>query len=279
MKIAVLSGKGGTGKTFVSTNLAFAAGNAAYVDCDVEEPNGRLFFKPEELKTTSVKVKIPLVNPMKCSGCRKCVDFCKFNAMAFVKNRPIIFSSICHSCGGCALLCPENAISETERETGVVESGIHGSVRVITGVMNPGEESGVPIIKEALRQGFEASDTVIIDCPPGSACAVMESVSLSDYCVIIAEPTAFGLHNFRMVYELTRLMGKPCCAVINKESEKYGPLGDFCAENHIPVPLRIPYSEELALLGANANIASESKDEYKAMFSSLLGYIDREAVK
>ena len=279
MKIAVLSGKGGTGKTFVSTNLAIAAGKAAYVDCDVEEPNGRLFLKPENIKSTPIKVKTPLVNVMKCSGCRKCVDFCKFHAMAFVNNKPIIFPAICHSCGGCALLCPENAIKETEREIGVVEHGIHGDTRIITGVMNPGEESGVPIIKEALSEGFEASENVIIDCPPGSACAVMESVSMSDYCVIIAEPTAFGLHNFRMVYELSQLMGKHCCAVINKESEKYAPLEDFCSEHNIPVALRIPYSEELAALGANAHVASEAKEEYMEMFKSLLDYISREAKK
>lgn len=279
MKIAVLSGKGGTGKTFVSTNLAVAAEKAAYVDCDVEEPNGRLFLKPVEIKSTAVKVKIPLINAMNCSGCRKCVDFCKFHAMAFVKTRPIVFPAICHSCGGCAIVCPQDAIKETEREIGVVERGIHGSTEIITGVMNPGEESGVPIIKEALRQGFEASENVIIDCPPGSACAVMESVSMADYCVIIAEPTAFGLHNFRMVYELTQLMGKPCCAVINKESEKYAPLEDFCSENSIPEALRIPYSEELASLGANAHVASEEKEEYREMFKALLDYIGREAKK
>ncbi len=279
MKIAVLSGKGGTGKTFVSTNLAIAAGKAAYVDCDVEEPNGRLFLKPEGLKSTAVKVKVPLVNVMKCSGCRKCVDFCRFHAMAFVKNKPIIFSSICHSCGGCALFCPESAINETDREIGVVEQGIHGETRVITGIMNPGEESGIPIIKEALREGFESSENVIIDCPPGSACAVMESVSMSDYCVIIAEPTAFGLHNFSMVYQLSQLMGKPCCAVINKESETYPPLEDFCSYHHIPIALRIPYSEELATLGANAHVASEEKEEYREMFKSLLDYISMEAEK
>lgn len=279
MKIAVLSGKGGTGKTFVSTNLALAAGKAAYVDCDVEEPNGRLFLKPENIESTSVKVKTPLVNPMKCSGCRKCVDFCKFHAMAFVRNHPIIFPAICHSCGGCSLLCPENAIKETEREIGVVEKGTHGDTCVITGVMNPGEESGVPIIKEALREGIAAEENVIIDCPPGSACAVMESVTLSDYCVIIAEPTAFGLHNFRMVYELSQLMGKPCSVVINKQSEPYAPLEDFCKEHNIPIALRIPYSDELASIGAKADVASEAKEEYREMFKSLLDYISREAVK
>lgn len=278
MKIAVLSGKGGTGKTFVSVNLAVTAGNAAYIDCDVEEPNGRLFLKPEDLKSTAVMAKSPLVDISKCSGCRQCMNFCQFHAMAFVKDHPIIFPAICHSCGGCSLLCPEEAINETERELGVVEKGMHGSIHVITGVMNPGEESGIPLIKEALRQGFEASDDVIIDCPPGSACAVMENVSLSDYCVLIAEPTAFGLHNFRMVHELVSLMGKPCCAVINKEGEFYAPLYEYCEEHCIPVAARIPYSEELAAIGAGAEIACEKNAECRNMFLKLLSYI-REAVK
>lgn len=278
MKIAVLSGKGGTGKTFSSVNLAVAAGNAAYVDCDVEEPNGRLFLKPENVKTTEVSVRVPLINPMKCSGCRKCVDFCRFHAMAFVRNRPMIFPNICHACGGCSVICPENAVKETDRVIGHVENGCHGSIKVITGVMNPGEESGVPLIKEALKEGFEAAEDVIIDCPPGSACAVMESVSMSDYCVLIAEPTAFGLHNFRMVYELVSLMGKPCCAVINKESEPYKELDDFCNEHNIPVALRIPYSEKLASLGARADVAAEAEPECKEMFCGLLNYI-REAAK
>ena len=278
MKIAVLSGTGGTGKTFSSVNLAVAAGNAAYVDCDVEEPNGRLFLKPENIKTTEVSVKIPLINPMKCIGCRKCVDFCQFNAMAFVRNRPMIFSNICHACGGCSVICPENAVKESSRVIGCVENGSHKGLKVVTGVMNPGEETGVPLIKEALREGFEGSEDVIIDCPPGSACAVMESVSLSDYCVLIAEPTAFGLHNFGMVYELVKLMGKPCCAVINKESEPYSPLDTYCSENNIPIALRIPYSEKLAALGANAHIAAEEDSQCLELFTGLLNYI-REAAK
>ncbi len=278
MKIAVLSGKGGTGKTFSSVNLAAAAGNAVYVDCDVEEPNGRLFFKPENVNSTAVSVKIPLINPMKCTGCRKCVDFCQFHAMAFVRNRPMIFPAICHACGGCSIICPEDAVNETQRVIGYVESGSHNGVKVVTGVMNPGEESGVPLIKEALREGFAFGGDVIIDCPPGSACAVMESVSMSDYCVLIAEPTAFGLHNFRMVYELVSLMGKPCCAVINKESEPYAPLNSYCEEHNIPIALRIPYSDKLASIGAKADIAAEEDNDCKEMFSGLLEYI-REAVK
>lgn len=286
MKIAVLSGKGGTGKTFISVNLAAAAGNSTYIDCDAEEPNGRLFFKPENVQSEQVYVKIPEFDLDKCTGCRKCADFCRFNALICIKNRPHIFENICHSCGTCALICPSGAICEKKRAVGNVEYGKHGKINAVTGVLNPGEESSVPVINAALRKGFEMSGKtgenedagdIIIDCPPGSACSVTESVSKADFCILAAEPTAFGLHNFRMVYKLVSLLGKKCCVVINKESEPYAPLDDFCAENNIPVLLRIPYDEKLAALGANAQIAAEADEKYKAVFEKLLCKIKKEA--
>ena len=143
MKIAVLSGKGGTGKTLVSVNLAAAASKSTYVDCDVEEPNGHLFFKPEKLKEKPVKVSIPSLDENLCSGCRKCVDFCKFNALAFINNKPMLFEEVCHSCGGCILFCPQKALSEKSKKVGKVEFGKAKDVNVITGIMNLGEASEI----------------------------------------------------------------------------------------------------------------------------------------
>ena len=149
MNIAVLSGKGGTGKTLVSVNLAAAAKNSVYVDCDVEEPNGHLFFKPENIREEKISVKIPAVENKLCSGCRQCVDFCKFNALAYVKDKLIIFDDICHSCGGCVMLCPEKALTEKHKAIGKLQKGISGGVKVYTGILNAGEASGIPIIKNA----------------------------------------------------------------------------------------------------------------------------------
>ncbi|MCR5346160.1 MAG: ATP-binding protein [Fretibacterium sp.] len=277
MKLAVLSGKGGTGKTFVSVNLAAAAGKATYIDCDVEEPNGRLFFKPEGLTIKTVAVKQPAFDAEKCTGCRKCVDFCRFNALVFLRNKPMVFSEICHSCGGCMAVCPSGAVSETEKPVGTVECGRSGDVRVITGCINLGEPSGVPIIREALAGAPDTEELTVIDCPPGSACSVMESVQAADYCLLVAEPTAFGLHNFKMVFELAGLLHKPCGVVVNKTGGEYSALDDFCRGHGIPVLCRIPHSEKLAALGADGQIAALDDGEYAGLFQILLKDIRKEA--
>lgn len=277
MKLAILSGKGGAGKTFVSVNLAAAAGGATYIDCDVEEPNGRLFLKPERLTGKTITTKEPAFDAEKCTGCRKCVDFCCFNALVYVKTKPMLFSEVCHACGGCRLVCPSGAVSETEKPVGIVECGKSGDIRVVTGCMDLGEASGIPVIRAALAEAPDTDDLAVIDCPPGSACSVMECVQAADYCLLVAEPTAFGLHNVKMVYELASLLHKPCSAVINKADGKYPALEAFCREHGIPVLCRIPYTEKLAMLGASGRIAALADSEYAEMFRSLLGDIRKEA--
>ncbi|MBR5485789.1 MAG: ATP-binding protein [Oscillospiraceae bacterium] len=277
MRAAVLSGKGGTGKTFVAVNLAAAAGKSVYIDCDVEEPNGRVFFKPEGVNTETVYSLLPQFDAQCCTGCRKCVDFCHFNALAYIKNKPMIFQDVCHSCGGCLLVCPENAVSEIKRPVGIVEHGHSSGVQVVTGVLNVGEASAVPVIKAALEKGKELDDnTTVIDCPPGSSCSVMESVNEADYCVLVVESTAFGFHNFRMVYELVRLLGKPCGVVLNKKDVPYEPLESFCRENSLEILAEIPYSEKLAELAANGKIAAEHDEQAREIFVQLLNRIGGE---
>lgn len=283
MNIAVLSGKGGTGKTLLSVNMAAASESATYIDCDVEEPNGYLFFKPEEIIEENVSVKIPEVNKELCSGCRKCVDFCKFNALAFIKKAPIVFGDICHSCGGCSLLCPENAITEKDKVIGKIEKGKSQGIDVYTGILNTGEVSGVPIIEKLLEENRKSSSNgevsnnieeneklSIIDCPPGSACIVMESIKDADFCVLVAEPTAFGAHNLEMVYELVSLFGKPFGVVLNKCLDGENPSEEFCKEKGIKILGRVPFEKELGELNSNAKIAARESERYNKLFKNIL---------
>ena len=275
MKIAVLSGKGGTGKTFISVNLTFVAENSNYIDCDVEEPNGHLYFKPEIVKREKIYVKIPKVDKDSCSGCRRCVEFCKFNALAFIKNKVLVFEDICHSCGGCMLLCPENAITEKDKEIGEIQEGVFNNSNIYTGILNTGEETGVSIIKRLLNNANDKPYT-FIDCPPGSSCSVMESIKDADYCILVAEPTLFGVHNFNMVYNLVKLFDIPFGAVLNKCLYGENPAEKFCTDNNIKILCKIPFESELGRLNSNAEIASQKSEKYRSLFSSLLKTTEQE---
>jgi MinD superfamily P-loop ATPase len=276
MQIAVLSGKGGTGKTFISVNLACVTENAVYVDCDVEEPNGHLFLKPEITGKQSVFVSVPEWDKTKCTFCRKCVDFCRYNALALIKEKLYVFNEVCHSCGGCMILCPQKAITEKPREIGVVETGKSDDVTILTGCLNTGEVSGVPVIKALLKK-LDDSKNTIIDCPPGSACVVMESIKKADYCILVAEPTLFGVHNFQMVYELVKSFKKPFGAVLNKCIDSENPAKKFCEENNIPVLAELKYDEKLAKLNSDGLIAVRECEEYAKKFRQLLSAV-KEAI-
>lgn len=277
MKIAVLSGKGGTGKTFIAVNLAAAAKASTYVDCDVEEPNGHLFLKPEHVRDQEISVKIPVVDHEKCNGCRKCVDFCNFNALAYINNKLRIFDDVCHSCGGCLLVCPEDAFTEKDKVVGKVQRGISDNVIVWTGILNTGEATGIPIISELLNASSqEPSELTFIDSPPGSSCIVMESIKEADYCILVAEPTIFGVHNLNMVYELVTLFDKPFGVILNKCLGEDNPAEAYCMEKNLPILGRISFDSELGTLNANAEVAFRNDERYRELFSSLLETVTKE---
>lgn len=270
MKIAVLSGKGGTGKTLVSVNLAAVANQAYYFDCDVEEPNGYLFFQPTSIVSEKVDIELPIVDQKLCTGCRKCINFCKFNALAYVGDKLHIFESICHACGGCILFCPERALSTKYKTIGQIQKGKSGNVFVNTGILNAGEASGVPIIKELLKGEKQDQTISFIDCPPGSACAVMESIKDVDYCILVAEPSLFGTHNLAMVYDLVKLFKKPHGVILNKCLDGTDPSEQFCLKNGIKILGKIPFDNDLGLLNSNGLIAARESEKYKHVFASLL---------
>lgn len=272
MKIAVLSGKGGTGKTFVSVNLASAAKEAFYADCDIEEPNGHLFFKPENIKKEDISVKIPHIDQEECDGCRECCSFCAYNALAFVGGKVLLFDNLCHSCGGCKILCHNQAISEKDKRIGIVETGKSENVTVVTGHLNIGEASGIPIIKNIISK-LPKETFSVIDCPPGSACTVMESIQKADYCLLVAEPTLFGLHNMEMVFDLIKIFKKPYGVVINKYLFKNNPVKDFCLKNNIKILDEIAYDIKLGKFNSDGNIVVRNDSVYASRFEKLLNEI------
>lgn len=275
MRIAVLSGKGGTGKTLVAVNLACVADYAQYIDCDAEEPNGHLFFKPQNTEEKIINRLIPVIDETKCDLCRKCVDFCRFNALALIGNKIKVFDKICHSCGGCKIVCPQNAITEKEKRIGKIISGTSENVRVETGMTEVGESSAVPMISALLADKIDV-ETVITDCPPGCACTVMESIKDADYCVLVAEPTLFGVHNLNMVYELVKAFKKPHGVILNKCVEGIDIAENYCKEKQLKVISRIKFDKELGKLNSDGEIVSRVNAGYKAMFADTLKSIKEE---
>lgn len=274
MKISVLSGKGGTGKTFVSTNLAYIIGDCIYADCDVEEPNGCLFINPNFVAVEEVSVNYPEFDVQKCVGCRECVEFCKFSALAYVKDEIMIFKELCHGCGGCIKLCKTETLKEGSRVVGNVKFGRLKSINTRSGQMNIGEVTGVPIIKHIMNN-IPKHKTAVIDCPPGSSCLVMESIKDSDFCVLVTEPTIFGVHNLNMVYKLVNEFKIPCGVVINKWVDDNFIADKFCNDNNIPILLKIPFDKDIALEISNGYLISKN-DNYKHLFENLYENILKE---
>lgn len=276
MNIAVLSGKGGTGKTFISTNLARVLGTCTYIDCDVEEPNGHLFLKSEVYLEENVSVEIPEINLDKCDFCRICIDFCKFNALVGINEKVLVLDKMCHSCGGCMLLCPSQAINSNNRVIGKILKGSYKSIKTLTGVLNVGEASGVPIISKLLSRGQDLGGDIIIDSPPGSGCNVIESIKDADYCILVTEPTEFGLHNLKLVYKLVKFYKKPLGIIVNKDFCQFSPIDKFALKNNIRILEKIPYSQDLINKNTEGLLVVEESLDYKILFENIIGEVKSE---
>lgn len=274
MKIGVLSGKGGTGKTFISTNLASVIENSYYMDCDVEEPNGHLFFDVENRIEESVEVEIPMVNS-KCIGCKICVDFCKFNALAYISNKLYISEETCHSCGGCILFCPEKALDMKKYSIGKIIGGDRNNGKILSGFLNIGQSSGTAIISSLMDTIKDVEEDVIIDCPPGTACNVMDSIKNTDFCIVVAEPTIFGLHNFKMIEELLLLFNKPFGIIINKTRDSDNIIRTYASEKNIEILKEIPFNRELGNKISNSKLISLDDPFYEKIFMSIYDDIKR----
>jgi len=265
MQIAILSGKGGTGKTTVSTNLAKMLG-CRYVDCDVEEPNGAIFLKPNITETKDIQIPVPIIDEEKCTGCKKCVDICQFNALALVKQNVMLFEKLCHGCGACTIICPVNAISEQGRTVGKIDIGKYESNEFLSGTLNIGEPMAGPIISH-LKHLIDDSNT-IIDCSPGSSCNVVKAVQDADYAILVTEPTAFGLHDLKIAVELVRKMNIPFGVIINRVTKDDNLISRYCEEENIAILGTIPFDRKIAVLYSYGKLLAED-DAYKSIFEDI----------
>jgi len=296
MIVSVASGKGGTGKTTVAVNLALSLERALFIDCDVEEPNAHIFLKPELQRKEAAFVLIPEVDPDLCTHCGTCSEVCAFNAIAVLRGGDqggtvLVFPHLCHSCGACALLCPQHAIREVEKPIGVIEEGDAGNVRFVHGKLTVGEIMSPPLIRQvkdwilplyresrskqaSSNNEYQKQVAVIIDAPPGNACPVIAAIRGSDFCILVTEPTPFGLYDLKLAVQVMQGLSIPFGVVINRDGVGDHEVDEFCARSNIPIMMRIPMRRDIAERYASGlpivDVDARLREDFRALYQDVV---------
>jgi len=268
MRISIASGKGGTGKTTIATNLALALGAVQYIDADVEEPNGHLFLKPRVEERISVGIPVPKVDMSQCTHCGMCADICEYHAIVVIKDKLLTFPELCHGCGGCSYLCPADAIAEAERDIGVIEKGMAGPIEFVHAHLNVGEPMAPPLIRK-IKTLIHNAKPAIIDAPPGTSCPVVESVKGTDFCALVTEPTPFGLNDLMLAVEMVRILEIPFGVIVNMADIGNRDVWDYCQKEAIPILMEIPFDRKIAELYSKGTPLTQALPEYKKGFLKL----------
>jgi MinD superfamily P-loop ATPase len=275
MMISVASGKGGTGKTMVATSLALSLAirrKVQLLDCDVEEPNAHIFLNPVITRSEPVCIQVPVVDNKRCTHCGKCSEICAYHAISVLNNKVMVFSNLCHGCGACSFLCPEKAISEQGRQIGVVESGQSNGLGFVQGRLTVGEEMPTPVIRK-VKEWSDEDGVVVIDVSPGTSCPVVQSVKGSDFCLLVTEPTPFGLNDLMLTIEMVKDLGIPIGIVINRTGNGDNKVQEYCARESVPILLTIPLDINIAHLYSRGITLAEGIPRWRQRFIGLFDTI------
>jgi len=275
MIISIASGKGGTGKTLVATSLALALKDnhkLRLLDGDVEEPNDHVFLKPDISGSEPVFIPVPRIDEARCTRCGKCAEVCAYNAIAVLGEHVLTFSELCHGCGACSYLCPEKAITEENRQTGVVEWGDADGIDFVQGKLTVGEAMAPPVIRQ-VKKHIDSEGIAIIDSPPGTSCPVVETIEGSDFCLLVTEPTPFGLNDLVLAVETVRQLGIACGVVLNRAGVGDDRVEEYCRQENIPILLTIPLDTEIARLYSRGITLVEGMPEWQEKFVGLFAKI------
>jgi MinD superfamily P-loop ATPase len=272
MKIAIASGKGGTGKTTIATNLAVSlprAGRAVqYLDCDVEEPNGHIFLKPHIDCAEEVTVGVPQVDESKCTGCGRCGQLCQYSAIVCIQKHVLTFEQLCHSCGGCMAICPESAITEKPRRIGVAEYGDVDGVAFGHGRLDIGAIQTPALIRHVKHHAMDDA-VVILDAPPGTSCPVIEAVKGTDFVLLVTEPTPFGLNDLELAVGMVRALGLPFAVIINRCDIGDDGVTQYCRREGIDITMEIPNGRKIAEAYSRGRMMVDVMPEYTGQFRRL----------
>ena len=274
MIISVASGKGGTGKTTVSTNLALALErDVQLLDCDVEEPNAHLFVHPVMEKSETVTTPVPVVDETRCTLCGKCAEICQFKAIIVIGKTVLPFHELCHSCGGCVEVCPEDAITEAGRELGIIETGSRNGLRFAHGKLRIGEAMSPPLIAK-VRSLTIPEGLTIIDAPPGTSCPVIEAMKGAHFILLVTEPTPFGLHDLKLAVGAVRVLNIPCGLVINRSDLGDDEVRKYAEKEKVPILMEIPFDRKIAEAYSRGKTIIEAMPEWKQRFITLYETIE-----
>jgi MinD superfamily P-loop ATPase len=286
LRIAIASGKGGTGKTMLATNLAWLLSEeqgleVSYVDTDVEEPNGHLFLHPEQVQETRFALPVPALHGGSCSGCGACQRACAYNAILALEDRVMVFSQLCHSCGVCLQVCEERALTENGREMGTIRRGRAGKISFWSARLDVGEARAAPLIdgllEAVLRQGNGEPRLEILDVPPGTSCSAMAATRDADQVLLVTEPTPFGLHDLELAVEMCQALALPVSVIVNRADLGDGQVLQFCKDNQIPLLAEIPFSREMAVAYARQRLAVREVPAFRRTLELLAARLRLEA--